>query len=119
MGTAVSIFLDRAQTFELVPNGNIDRFRLWNIPDGSTSFTIKVRQQGSSQGTPQGVGINTFNIGAGDTCMVQWPGGVVPVVTGINSATDIYSFKIFDGVNLRSAPGHNSIFGVIGGQNYS
>ena len=119
VGTAVSIFLDRAQTFELVPNGNIDRFRLWNIPDGSTSFTIKVRQQGSSQGTPQGVGINTFNIGAGDTCMVQWPGGVVPVVTGINSATDIYSFKIFDGANLRSAPGHNSIFGVIGGQNYS
>ena len=115
VGTEVAVYLDRAQTFTLTPNGNIERFRLYNVPSGSTSFTIKVQQQGSGSGSPQGVGINTFHVGAGSTFRVYWPGGVVPVVTEVNDAIDIYSFKIFDGDNIATG----GMYGVIGGQNYS
>ena len=62
-----------------------------------------------------GVGINTFHVGAGSTFRVYWPGGVVPVVTEVNDAIDIYSFKIFDGDNIATG----GMYGVIGGQNYS
>ena len=88
----------------------IDRFRLYNVPSGSTSFTIKIVNTGGV-----GVGINTFHVGAGNTFNVLWPGGVVPIVTTTTNATDIYSFKIFDGDNLATA----GMYGVIGGQNYA
>ncbi len=110
VGTGVSIYLDRAQTFTLSSASAIERFRLYNIPSGSTSFTIKILNTGGA-----GVGINTFHVGAGNTIDVFWPGGVVPIVTPTTNATDIYSFKIFDGDNLASL----GMYGVIGGQNYA
>ena len=51
----------------------------------------------------------------GTTIPVYWPGGVVPTMTSTANATDIYSFKIFDGDNITTA----GIYGVIGGQNFS
>ena len=110
VGTGVSIYLDKAQTFTLSAATAIDRFRLYNVPSGSTSFTIKIVNTGGV-----GVGINTFHVGAGNTFNVLWPGGVVPIVTTTTNATDIYSFKIFDGDNLSTA----GMYGVIGGQNYA
>ena len=42
---------------------------------------------------------------------MYWPGGVLPIVTPVADKTDIYSFMTFDG--------GASLFGVIGGQNFS
>ena len=79
-----------------------------NPPDDATAFTIKITQ-GS---TAYSVGIDTFTnnaTGAGST--VYWPGGTVPVVTQTAGKTDIYSFKTFDSCT--------SLFGIVGGQNFS
>ena len=46
---------------------------------------------------------------------VYWPSGVAPIVTGLASKTDIYSFKIMDGDGLSSA----GLFGVVTCQNFS
>ena len=43
------------------------------------------------------IDIDSFSYG-GETIPVYWPRGVVPEVSG---ATDIYSFKIFDGSDLE------------------
>lgn len=107
--------LSEAQTFTFTPNAPVNAFRLNNIPDGSSSFTIKV-MQGSAFYT---VGINSMHVGAGATCDMKWPGGVIPVVTQNANAIDIYSFKIFDGAALKANPTDNTIYGVVGGQNYS
>ena len=68
--------------------------------------------QGSSFFT---VGINSMHVGAGATCDMKWPGGVIPVVTQNANAIDIYSFKIWDGNNAVA----EGLYGVIGGQNFA
>ena len=65
------------------------------------------------------VGIDTFVDQDSTSVPVYWPGGVAPVINGGGSQTDIYSFKIFDGAALKADPAANTIFGVVGGQNYS
>ena len=106
----VTLDLATAQTFTFTTSEAINSFTLKNIPDGSTSFTIKILQ-GS---TAYGVGIDTFKDNAGSAIPVYWPGGVVPYVTRTAAKTDIYSFKCFDGSSATSA----GIYGVVGGQNY-
>jgi len=103
-----TVDLSKGQTFELTTTSDIVRFDLLNpIENASTSFTIKILQ-GS---THYGVGIDTFKNIAGIGLTVYWPGGVVPVVTPSSNRTDIYSFMTFDG--------GNTLYGVVGGQNFS
>ncbi len=106
----VTLDLATAQTFTLTTSEAINSFTLLNVPDGSTSFTIKILQ-GS---TAYGVGIDTFKNLSGSAIPVYWPGGVVPYVTRTAAKTDVYSFKCFDGSSATSA----GIYGVVGGQNY-
>tara|TARA_Y100000593_G_scaffold60365_1_gene111925 strand:- start:908 stop:1132 length:225 start_codon:yes stop_codon:yes gene_type:complete len=73
----------------------------------ATSFTIKI-VQGT---TARNVGIDTFKTTAGVAIPVYWPGGIEPNVTKTSSAIDIYSFMTFDG--------GSTLYGVIGGQNFS
>ena len=42
---------------------------------------------------------------------MYWPSGVVPIVTTTADKADIYSFKTFDG--------GGSLYGIVGGQNFS
>ena len=108
----VTVDLSKAQSFICTATSDITGFRLYNIPSESTSFTIKMSQDGTGS---RAVGIDTFYVGGGSTFPVYWPGGVVPVVTTTASRTDIYSFKIFDGTNVSSV----GMYGIVGGQNYA
>ena len=104
-----TVDLSKAQTFTLNIDAAITQFNIINPPNDSTAFTIKVTQDATG---PFGVGIDTFRAANGATVIpVYWPGGVVPIVTPVASKTDIYSFQTFDGTA--------SLFGVIGGQNFS
>ena len=106
----VNVDLSQAQTFTLTANATINEFRLQNIPSGSTAFSIKITQDS----VPVSVGIDTFRTSGGSPIPVYWPGGVAPTVTATGGASDIYSFKIFDGDN----PTTSGLYGVIGGQNF-
>jgi len=108
----VTVDLSKAQSFICTATDDISGFRLYNIPSESTSFTIKMSQDGTGS---RKVGIDTFYVGGGSTFPVYWPGGVVPIVTTTASRTDIYSFKIFDGTNVSSV----GMYGIVGGQNYA
>ena len=108
----VTVDLSKAQSFICTATDDISGFRLYNIPSESTSFTIKMSQDGTGS---RAVGIDTFYVGGGSTFPVYWPGGVVPVVTTTASRTDIYSFKIFDGTNVSSV----GMYGIVGGQNFA
>ena len=108
----VTVDLSQAQSFICTATSDITGFRLYNIPSESTSFTIKMSQDGTGS---RAVGIDTFYVGGGSTFPVYWPGGVVPVVTTTASRTDIYSFKIFDGTNVSSV----GMYGIVGGQNFA
>ena len=105
----VILDLSKSQTFLLTTSEAVTRFDIRGVAANSTTaFTIKILQ-GSG---PFGVGINTFsNLDSGSTVPVYWPGGVLPVVTPVAGRTDIYSFMTFDG--------GTSLYGVIGGQNFS
>ena len=105
----VNIDVSDGQTFTLSsPAAAVNQFTLLNVPaSSSTAFTIQI-VQGS---TPRQVGIDTFKNSSGTTIPVYWPGGVVPVVTSTASAVDVYSFVTFDG--------GSSLYGVVGGQNFS
>jgi hypothetical protein len=101
--------LSQGQNFELTTTENITDFNIVNCVASSTkTFTIKITQDASTAYT---VGIDTFRKDGGDQFSVLWPGGVVPSVTAGAGATDIYSFMTFDG--------GTTLFGVIGGQNFS
>jgi hypothetical protein len=108
----VTVDLSKAQSFICTATSDITGFRLYNIPSESTSFTIKMSQDGTGS---RKVGIDTFYVGGGSTFPVYWPGGVVPIVTTTASRTDIYSFKIFDGTNVSTV----GMYGIVGGQNYA
>ena len=104
----VVIDLSLAQTFLVTTTENISQFRLINVPpDSSTAFTIKITQ-GSIGRT---VDIDKFKDALSSDIDIYWPGGVAPTVTSNSGSTDIYSFMTFDG--------GNSLYGVIGGQNFS
>ena len=104
----VVIDLSLAQTFLVTTTENITRFRLINVPpSSSTAFTIKITQ-GSIGRT---VNINEFKNSTSSDIRVYWPGGVAPTATSNSGSTDIYSYITFDG--------GNSLYGVIGGQNFS
>ena len=104
----VTIDLTRAQTFELTATESITKFVIQNVPSGSSSFTIKNTQDATGTWF---VGVDAFESQGGISIPVYWPGGVVPVVSTASSTTDIYSFKTFDG--------GNTLYGVVGGQNFS
>ena len=104
----VTIDLTKAQTFELTATESITKFVIQNVPSGSSSFTIKNTQD--STGT-WFVGVDSFESQGGISIPVYWPGGVVPVVTTAANAVDLYSFKTFDG--------GNTLYGIVGGQNFS
>ena len=104
----VTFDLSQGQTFLVTTTEAITEFRISNtVANSSTSFTVKVIQ-GS---TGFAVDVDTFRKPSGSTIPVYWPGGVAPVVTTITSAIDVYSFMTFDG--------GDSLYGVIGGQNFS
>jgi hypothetical protein len=111
----VVVDLSEAQSFTLTPNQTVTTFKLKNIPDDATSFTIKINQNSS----PQTVGLSTFAVDALGACLIKWPGGVIPVVSNAANATDIYSFKVFDGAGLKSNPATGIVYGIVGGQNFS
>jgi len=81
------------------------------MPIQATSFSIKIVQDGTGG---YAVGIDTFKTTGGVDIPVYWPGNVVPQVTTTASRADIYSFKLFDGLN----PTTSGLYGVVGGQNF-
>ena len=104
----VTIDLSRGQIFNLTTTEDIIHFTLVGVRANSAqSFTIKITQ-GS---TARNVGIATFKDTGGTDIPVLFPGGLLPVVTVSAGATDIYSFMTFDG--------GQSLYGVVGGQNFS
>ena len=107
-GQVVTIDLSEAQTFLITTTENITQFKLINVPaSSSTAFTIKITQ-GSTGRT---VDVDTFRDVSASVIPVYWPGGITPSVTYTAGKTDIYSFMTFDG--------GVSLYGVVGGQNFS
>ena len=105
-GTIATFDLSSANTFTFDTSSNIDRFELVNIPDDSTTFTIRIKNPSDYD-----IDIDSFSVG-GLAIPVYWPRGVVPEVS---DSTDIYSFKIFDGSDVVN----DGIYGVVGGQLFS
>ena len=104
----INLDLTAGQTFTVTTTEDITEFRCTNFTSSmATAFTIKL-VQGT---TARNVGIDTFKTSAGVSIPVYWPGGIEPNVTKTGSATDIYSFMPFDG--------GSSLYGVVGGQNFS
>ena len=104
----VTLDLQDGQSFLVTTTENIVQFRIANpTANAATSFTVRVLQ-GTTGRT---VDIDTFRTPGGATIPVYWPGGVAPVVTSTANAVDIYSFMTFDG--------GSTLYGVIGGQNFS
>ena len=98
-----------AQSFTLTVDEDVDSFTIKNAPSGSTSFSIKILQDGTGN---RAVGIDTFKTSGGTAIPVNWPGGgVVPIMTQTADRADIYSYKTFDG--------GSSFYGVVGGQNFA
>ena len=107
-GANVTLDLNQAQTFLFTPTQNIDTITLINVvPSSTTSFTLRIKQ-GT---TPYTVNVDAFRNVVGDALAVYWPGGIVPTATNSANATDIFSFMTFDG--------GTSLYGVVGGQNFS
>ncbi len=104
----VNLSLTAGQTFTITTTEDITEFRCSNFSSNmATAFTIKI-VQGT---TPRNVGIDTFKTSGGVAIPVYWPGGIEPNVTKTANAIDIYSFMTFDG--------GSSLYGVVGGQNFS
>ena len=100
--------MTEAQTFELPATQSVSKFVLQNIPSGSSSFTIKTVMNATGTWV---INVDNFESQGGSSIPVYWPGGVVPSVTNSSNAIDIYSFKTFDG--------GATLYGVVGGQNFS
>ena len=104
----VTIDLTKSQNFELLATNSVSKFIIQNVPSGSSSFTIKNTQDATGTWN---IAVDAFESQGGSSIPVYWPGGVIPVVSTASSTTDIYSFKTFDG--------GNTLYGVVGGQNFS
>lgn len=108
-GGAVTIDLSVAQTFTLTTDSAVSYFVLQNVPASSaTTFTIQIIQDSS---TSYSIDVDDFRTTGGSTIPLRWPGGVAPTVTSSAGAIDVYSFMTFDG--------GSSLYGVVGGQNFS
>ncbi len=109
LSNVVTVDLSLAQSFTLTADDDVNSFTITNIPSGSTSFSLKILQDGTGD---RAVGIDTFKTSGGTAIPVNWPGGgVVPIMTQTASRADIYSYKTFDG--------GSSFYGVVGGQNFA
>ena len=109
LSNVVTVDLSLAQSFTLTADDDVNSFTIINIPSGSTSFSLKILQDGTGD---RAVGIDTFKTSGGTAIPVNWPGGgVVPIMTQTASRADIYSYKTFDG--------GSSFYGVVGGQNFA
>jgi len=105
----VTLDLSEAQNFTLTATENIGYFVITNTPSETSSFTIKIAQDGTGGRT---VDIDDFRTSGGSAIPVYWPaGGVLPIVTSTASRSDIYSFKTFDG--------GSSWYAVVVGQNFA
>jgi len=108
-GGAVTIDLSVAQTFTLTTDSDVSYFVLQNVPSSSaTTFTLQIIQDSS---TAYSIDVDDFRTTGGSTIGLRWPGGVAPTVTSSAGAVDVYSFMTFDG--------GTTLYGVIGGQNFS
>ena len=89
---------------------NVNKFVLTGLmdPNATASWTVKIVQNATQA---YSVAIDTFETSSGVSIPVYWPGGVVPTVTNAVNAIDVYSFITFDG--------GTSVYGVVGGQNFS
>ena len=109
-----TVDLAKGQTFSFTTTENVDNFVLENgvltfgTSGQTTTFTICITQDSTTART---VNLDNWKTNAGVTIPVYWPGGVVPTLTSSAGAKDIYSFMTFDG--------GSSLYGVIGGQNFS
>jgi len=113
VSNVVTVDLSQAQTFICTATADITQFTLTNAPAGASEFTLKIEQDGTGN---RSVGIDTFKTSGGADIPVFWPaGGVLPIVTPTASRSDIYLFKIFDGVNV----GTSGLYGVVVGQNFA
>jgi hypothetical protein len=105
----VSLDLSEAQNFTLTATENVDYFVITNSPSETSSFTIKIAQDGTGSRV---IDIDDFRTSGGVPIPVYWPGGgVLPIVTPTANRSDIYSFKSFDG--------GSSWYGVVVGQNFA
>ena len=103
----VTIDLSDGNSFTHTTTENVDSFKIINPPtNGTFAFTLKISQGA----TPFSVGISTFTNSLGNSVAVYWPGGLIPEVTGVGTATDVYSYMSFDG--------GTSLFGGVIGQNF-
>lgn len=106
---SITLSVNEANTFLHTTTENVSKFILQGLTSGSSaSFTIKIVQNSTSANT---VAIDTFETAGGVSIPVYWPGGVVPTMTNAVNAIDVYSYITFDG--------GTSLYGVVGGQNFS
>jgi hypothetical protein len=104
----VTVDLSRAQNFLLLATSNVNQFTITNPPGESSSFTIKIIQDGVGGRI---IDIDDFRTAGGSSLPVFWPGGgVLPIITPTADRSDIYTFKTFDG--------GFSWYGVVIGQNF-
>lgn len=105
----VTIDLSSGTTFVLTPTEEITRFVITSVPGNtasSSTFTLQI-VQGS---TPRTVDINDFRNSGGVTIPLNWNGNVLPTVTNVANAEDVYSFFTFTG--------GSEYYGVVAGQNF-
>ena len=111
---SVSLDVSRFQNFTITTTENITSFDLINCPStGSFSFTVAITQDST---TARSVSIDIFRYSTtsspgGNFSSVKWAGGQVPSVPLSAGITDIYSFVTFDG--------GVTLYGIVGGQNFS
>jgi len=106
---SITLQADQSNTFLHTTTENVSKFILSGVKaSSSTSFTIKIVQGAVTART---VAIDTFETTGGVSIPVNWPGGVVPTMTNVVNAVDVYSYITFDG--------GASLYGVVGGQNFS
>ena len=106
---SITLQVDQSNTFLHTTTENVSKFVLSGVKaSSSTSFTIKIVQDATTART---VAIDTFETTGGVSIPVNWPGGVVPTMTNAVDAIDVYSYITFDG--------GASLYGVVGGQNFS
>jgi len=104
----ITLNLAEAQSFSITLTDDVTQVNLSNIPTGSSSFTVKLTQDSTGG---HSVGFSVINVGTASSIPVYWSGGVVPIQTVTADATDLYSFITMDS--------GATLYGVIGGQNFS
>ena len=105
----ITLQVNRNNVFMHTTTEDVNKFVFSGLKtNASASFTIKIQQNSTSAKT---VNIDNFETTGGVNIPVYWPGGVVPTVTNAINAVDVYSFITFDG--------GITLYGVVGGQNFS